>query len=359
MPTTPKYRILSLDGGSPFDGNGFVAVSLLQQIQELLAIKKLSLLKVRDKGHMLFAGTSAGSITALFLAMHEAPDKGLQEALDFWGEVAESFSFRKATNLTREILFAMGCGPWFSTDCLMDVLRGRFGDKLTLGDLPHKVLITSFQLQGSKRRGRWKPKIFHNLGEPRDSDLRELVLDVAMRSSSCPIVSPIYQGLRKRGPGYIDGGVFANNPAMCAVAQAINQLIREPLRRGLAPQGLLLDQILLLSVGNGSTPANARPAMREGRGNWGYRKWMLDLAAPGRLLHLILEAGQDAIDYQCQQLLQSNYFRLQSDLVEPLIAFDADGVGTADEDLRAIPETPTLLDQAVNWLDGVAWCEPK
>jgi hypothetical protein len=141
-------------------------------------------------------------------------------------------------------------GAKYDTEILKNMLTKKFGD-MRLRDLKkkgnsishtntsfltfHIVLVPSFQLDnmdpsfpsaGSepKINRRWVPRFFHNLN---DSDsLDEKVVDVALRSSAAPTYFGIYQG-------YVDGGVFANNPALCAITTG------RPLRSKLLPSNSL------------------------------------------------------------------------------------------------------------------------
>src|SRR5262249_5101574 len=139
-------------------------------------------------------------------------------------------------------------GAKYSTQNRYDALLGTFG-MVTLGEIAKKVLVTTFDLDSANEvlstdpplERTWKAKFFHNFpldnnGEA-NPDVTERALDVIMRSSAAPTYFPIYQG-------YVDGGVVANNPGMCALAQAIN--------RNTGNQAL--SDIHLLSVGTGIKP---------------------------------------------------------------------------------------------------------
>src|SRR5204863_10222735 len=97
---------------------------------------------------------------------------------------------------------------------LESVLKETFGNK-KLKDLQKKVLIAAFNLDrevkiaGQKVRA-WGPKIFHNFSGG-DSDGDELVYKVGCRTSAAPTYFETYGT-------YIDGGVFADNPSICALA---------------------------------------------------------------------------------------------------------------------------------------------
>jgi uncharacterized protein len=116
-----------------------------------------------------------------------------------------------------------------------------------------------------------------------------------VRTSAAPTYFPIYQG-------YIDGGVVANNPSTCALAQALHPLTGEQ----------RLEDIVLLSLGTGFNPHFLLAEDQSA----GLLQW-----AP-HLVNLMLEGGAGLADYQCRQILDRRYLRVNPLLPEP-IAMDA------------------------------------
>jgi uncharacterized protein len=93
----------------------------------------------------------------------------------------------------------------------------------------------------------------------------------------------------------VDGGVFANNPAMCAYAAA----------RRLYPNA---DGFLIASLGTGQFQ---RPIRFEQARNWGLVGW----ARP--LIDVMLDGVADTVDYQLQQLAPAvRTFRFQGALTD-------------------------------------------
>jgi len=89
---------------------------------------------------------------------------------------------------------------------------------LKLQDLKaHTVLVPAFDLdsEATDEPRSWKMKFFHNLPNE-DSDGHAVAVEVGLRTAAAPIYFPT-------SSNYIDGGVAANNPAMAALALAINQ----------------------------------------------------------------------------------------------------------------------------------------
>jgi hypothetical protein len=184
------------------------------------------------------------------------------------------------------------------------------------------VLVPAFDLDNKPdnplKIRTWKPKFFHNYpGE--DSDAAEKVVDVALRTSAAPTYFPVYQG-------YIDGGIFATNPSVCALTQALH------------PQtgGQCLEDVILLSIGTGTNPM----FLAEMDADWGLAQW-----AP-HLVNLMLEGGAGMADYQCRQILDDRYFRIDPVLPVPI---ELDGVNQIPlmEDIAAQVD----LTAALEWLD--------
>jgi hypothetical protein len=195
-----------------------------------------------------------------------------------------------------------------------------------LGSLqPKRVLISSFALDnptpmvGVPRA--WKAKFFHNFPDHpyQKTDAHERIVDVALRSSAAPTFLPVYDG-------FVDGGVVANNPSMCALAQAVNT----------ETGGQRLDDIVLLSVGTGLNPLHlpARDA------SWGIWQWMLRRI---KLTDVFIDGTVGLAEYQCRQMLGDRQFhRLNPVLAEPVELDDSDLVAH----LVNLADQAELLDQA-------------
>jgi len=111
-----------------------------------------------------------------------------------------------------------------------------------------------------------------------------------LRTASAPTFFP-------SSDGYVDGGIFANNPSVVALAQALDPRSQPGKTRDLSC-------IRLLSVGTGEN-ATCLPG---GRLDWGVGQW----AVP--LVDVLLDGVAGIADFQCQQILREKYFRLQVEL---------------------------------------------
>jgi patatin-like phospholipase/acyl hydrolase len=262
------YRILSLDGGGL---RGVITAKLLERLETVHP----GFLSQVD----LFAGTSTGGVLALGLARGLSPtDMG-----KLYTEAAEKVFADSTWDDIRDLGKLTGAD--YSIQPLKQAILDLVGE-ITLGDLPKRVLISSFQLDNNPQTPGvlrvWKPKFFHNFPGP-GSDSDERVVDVALRTGAAPAYFPIYQG-------YVDGGVVVNNPSTCALAQALDP----------ETGGQRLEEVTLLSIGTGIISKY----LTEQDADWGLAQW-----AP-HLFSIMLEGGVGVADYQCKQILGERYLRI-------------------------------------------------
>lgn len=302
------YRILSLDGGGI---RGLLTTVLLQRIGEALGSD--SWLMKSD----LLAGTSTGGLIALGLAKG-LPLPQLRALYEEQGdEIFDDSWFDDITDIGKI------AGADYDNDNLERIVKATLGDNTRLSDLGKRVLIPSFDLDNEDAdpaRRRWKPKIFHNY-PGRGSDGAELAWRVGMYTSAAPTYFPSFDG-------YIDGGVFANNPSMCALAQVQNRAW---------PERPALDEVVMLSIGTGSSLV----CIRQKSLDWGYAQW----AKP--LVELMFEGVSDIARYQCEQLMGPAFHRLAPDF-PPGKSYPLDDVEKLGDLVLFASEVK--LDETVDWV---------
>jgi patatin-like phospholipase/acyl hydrolase len=309
-----KYRVLSIDGGGI---RGLVTTIILRRI--IASPGMQGLLGSID----LVSGTSTGGLLALAIA-HQVDletiqrlyvEKGPKIFADSWlDDLVDLGKLR---------------GADYNIEPLSRELRSLFGDA-KLGDLKKRVLITTFDLDNedptaSKRT--WKPKLFHNYPGP-NSDREARAADVGSYTSAAPTYFPSVDG-------YIDGGVYASNPAMCALAQT------QDARYEPTPS---LDEVILFSLGTGTSLQYIKGKSHD----WGYAQWVKPL------ISLMLDGTVGIADYQCSQLLGGRYHRLAP-------VFPA-GKTVAMDDVSKIPYMIEFantwpIQSTVAWLRQVWWPE--
>lgn len=289
------YRVLSFDGGG---------------IRGLLTSRLLERLETADPGWLdavdLFAGTSTGGILALALAAGLPPRRISALYRDQGPHIFADDTILDAVGHLDRLVIAD-----YRNSALRDALQREFHG-MRLRDLPRKVVVSTFDLDSgavTKAGVRsWKPKFVHNFPEDSD-DAEQLVVDVAMRTTAAPTFFPTWQG-------FIDGGVAANNPSMCGLAQALDP----------ATGAQDLDGVALLSVGTGVTPKWIEGDDHD----WGLVEW-----AP-HLLGIMFDGIAGVADFQCRQILGERYARLDVVLPRPM----------GMDEAAAIPELESLADTA-------------
>jgi len=265
-----KYRILSIDGGGI---RGIIPAIILQRITQTEGLENF--LDTID----FIAGTSTGGLLALGIAHGIELDKIRKIYEDRGPKIFDDSWLDDLMDLGKIL------GADYKITGLRRELKRLFGNT-TLGELKKKVLITAFDLDNedpdpSKRR--WKPKLFHNFDGP-NNDSHYLAAKVGLYTSAAPTYFPSVDG-------FIDGGVYATNPSMCALAQTQDKRYKPDVS---------LNEVVLFSVGTGMSLQYIKGKSLD----WGYAQW----AKP--LVSLMLEGTADIADYQCRQILGERYHRL-------------------------------------------------
>jgi uncharacterized protein len=299
----PSYRILALDGGGI---RGLYTALLLDRLSDQVP-------GFTDRADLL-AGTSTGGILALGLAKGIA----VEDLIALYQNNGSAIFSRTLWHEIRDL--GDLTGSKYDDDDLIRIIQDTFGEG-TLDDLlPRHVLVPSFDLDNQAvppAPRMWKPKFFHNF-KGSDSDGQEKIADVALRTSAAPTYFPAYQG-------YVDGGVVANNPAMTALAQAIDP----------DTGGQQLPDLRIFSVGTGLTPQFVSGDMLD----WGLAQWAPVLA------NMMIEGMIGVADYECARLLKDKYFRLGPVLPAPVPLDCADKIPSLIAYAQGVDIT-----EAVKWL---------
>lgn len=263
------YKVLSLDGGG-------IKGLLVAEILENIELERQGFMKEFD----MFAGTSTGSVLACAFAMGMTPDDAVEMYINLGPVIFEDSYMDNIRDL------GMIVGAQYGSMPLYRELRKVFGI-MTLDDLDKKVLVAAFDIQGDKA---WKPKFFHNF-EGEDSDGDELVVDVIMRSTAAPIFFPTWGH-------YIDGGVVANNPSMCAVTQVMREKPDE------------VEFMSLLSMGTGGNPMSMKASGSSM--DWGILQWMPEI------LYIMMDGGVGVAHTQAKYALGHRYHRINPELPDKI-----------------------------------------
>lgn len=281
-------KVLSIDGGGL---HGILPATVLAHIE---ALAEKPIYKMFD----LIVGTSTGGILAL----------GLSTPL------RSSVLLELYTKRAREIFYPRWFrSPWiwrskYKADSLEGLLKFYYGPGRSLGSLKVPTMVTSYDL---KHR---RPVMIKSWTSP-----SALVWKAARATSAAPTYFPPAEG------GLIDGGMFTNNPAMSAYAEA----------RSLFPE----ENIYLLSLGCGE---NTRPINEHKARGWGLAGW-----AP-HIIGIMMDGQSDEANRALSNMPGLTLDRIQTKLIRGSDDFDNSKlrniVALQDDARRMVEEHKFLID---------------
>lgn len=324
--------VLSIDGGGV---RGIVAAVLLDALDG--ERRALGLSDATCDRFDLIAGTSTGAIIAAGLASPAESGEGpLRTAAQFRDlyrrRSRDIFPRRFWGRLPIFGRLRQFFGPLYRPDALTRIVGDVLGDR-NFSQMRRNLLISAY---GIDPRGaaffRGGPSYQHaNLPEgitkPADG---VRVADAVIGSAAAPTFFPPHQVPDARSnikQSVIDGGVFINDPALLALADAVM----------LWPD----DDIHIVSIGTGRV-IDAYPF--EQARNWGFFEW---LSPVGRFRTPLISAISDgqarAVNAQLKKLLGDRYHRFDYDL--------ARGYGTPNLDDASAGNIRALEDGALKMVD--------
>ena len=288
-----RVKILAIDGGGI---RGVLPAMVLAEIERRTGKPVSSLFD-------LISGTSTGGILALALVR---PGEGGQPRYSAADIVAlyENHGHRIFHRSFWHKLAALGnvAEEKYPSGGIEGVLERYFGEA-RLKDAVAEVLITGYEIE------RRMPFFFRSARARMRPEYDFPMKWVARSTSAAPTYfAPAKVDALPPDDYYalIDGGVFANNPAMCALVEA----------RTIYPDA---GEILVVSLGTGE---QTRRLAYDRAKYFGLAQW----AKP--VLEIVLDGVSSTVDYQLRQLLPSagdgtrRYYRFQTRLQHGSEALD-------------------------------------
>ena len=327
-------RILSIDGGGI---RGILPGQILVTLEKKLQEHKEGA-RIADYFDLI-AGTSTGGILTCF---YLCPEKKGSNRPRFSASTAVDLYLERGNEIFDVSLWrrlSSGGGLWdekYSEDELEKSLEEYFGD-LKLSELLKPCVITAYDTW------RRKTHFFKQHKAVTDPKRDFLVKDVARATSAAPTyfelprVTSLSPEL-KRYP-LIDGGVFANSPALCAYAEART-----------FPEKPTAKDMFILSLGTGEIK---EPYYYREAKDWGLAGWLRPV------LDIMMSGVAETVDYQLKQIFDSvsnpdQYVRIQPELGDASPAMD-DATTKNLKDLKKAGEQcaekkDDVLNQVVNQL---------
>lgn len=287
-----KVRVLSLDGGGI---RGIIPATIIKYIEEYLQAKVPG--STISDHFDLIAGTSTGGILSGIYLTPQDGDKtkakfSASDALDFYVNEGHSI-FNASKNSSWKRLWGLRNATTFSPKYLENLLKEKFGT-LLMSELMKPCLITTYNMNS-------KSSFFFTSTE--DTAKREFYLHDVLRSTSAAptyfppakiknIATHTRRDKKSENMINLDGGVFANNPTMCAYAEARNTNFDD--RDNNEPSA---SSMYILSLGTGG--GGFKLSNKEKSSKWGLLKWAKSIP------EIMMDASIDTVAFQMHELYQT------------------------------------------------------
>ena len=303
-------KILAIDGGGI---RGIIPALVLSEIEKRTR-KPISQL------FDLIAGTSTGGLLALGLTKPSAegkPEFSAQDMVKLYEDNGREIFSRTCWYRITSLGFLADYK--YPPDGMKKVYARYFGTA-RLKEALCNLLITAYEIEIRT------PFFFRSSRARKLPGYDYTLQEVAFAATAAPTYFCPYKLTIEGGSEYyalIDGGVYANNPGMCAYAEVSNT------RPG--------EDILMLSLGTGEQKT---PLPYDDAEKWGLAGW----ARP--LMNIVFDGVSDTVDYQLRLLLPSKpdgsrYYRLQPEMKRDTEMDDA-----SPENIRRLKMRARILIEA-------------
>ena len=271
-----RFRILSVDGGGM---RGLVPALVLEDLEQRLERLARERRPLSDWFH-LFAGTSTGGLIALALT---APGRSLsaRDLVSLYLDKGESiFPTRfRFLRMLRGFVW-----PKFGNDGLEDAVWEQIGTA-RLSEALREVVITTYDMTDHR------PRFLKRWTAGADEQHPDYPMAVAaMATASAPTYLRPWR--TEDDHALVDGGVFAANPTIAAIAEA--------LKRTDEPGKLAPKELFVVSLGPGFYRDVLRPAELHG---WGALAWVRPRGSEPALMRAMLDGQTASADHWAHMIL--------------------------------------------------------
>jgi Patatin len=245
------FKILSIDGGGI---KGLYSASILKRFEE-----KFNCL-TSDHFDMI-CGTSTGGLIAMAVSL-KIPAKDI---CDFYiNNGPKIFPTRnKLMSFFRQTLFK----GKFNDNGLKESLENIFGDK-KIGDSNNLLCIPSYSITEHK------PYVFKYDHTNLERDNNSTMVEIGLATSAAPTYFPLANLPSYNNTQFIDGGVWANNPALVGILEALNYFVGGPPK--------IYNCINILSLSSLSITSGNRPNLNRHRAFVNWRDELFETSMNGQ-----------------------------------------------------------------------------
>ncbi|WP_196893679.1 patatin-like phospholipase family protein [Aureivirga marina] len=318
-----KIRILSIDGGGI---RGILPGVIIQRLENILQeVGEDPNIRISDMFDF-FAGTSTGGILTLTYLMPDSngrpkftAEQAVNLYLDRGDEIFDASLLQKIKSLNGI------SDEKYDASELEEALHDNFGDT-RFHELLKPCIISSYDI----RKG--KPHFFKQ--HKAENDIFNFkVKDIARATSAAPTyfeTARIKNGIGTPFP-LIDGGMFANNPALVAYSEARNMKFS-------FEDNPTAKHMMIVSIGTGSSSKTYEYKKAK---DWGLAGWVKPI------IDIMMSGSSQTVNYHLKQIFKTiegegkyDYHRL-----EPQIA-----LAEPDMDDASIKNMTKLKEDALSYV---------
>ena len=251
------FKILSIDGGG---------IKGLYSASVLASFEKKTGKNITDHFDMI-CGTSTGGLIAIGLSNGMSAQSLVDLYLNKGSEIfptSNSNYIRGIQNLYKTIK-QLFFSSKHSIKPLKRILEDLFGDK-TMSDANNLLCIPSFNLTNGQ------PKVFKKAGNQTEHFVDNTIklVDIALATSAAPSYYPVHE---HNNFLYTDGGVWANNPSLCGLLEAIDYYVGA---------GKEYDDFSILSISSITNPNGWISTSKKSKSIIGWKEKMFQTALDGQ-----------------------------------------------------------------------------
>src|SRR5271170_7199575 len=262
-----SIRILSIDGG------GIRGIIPAMVLQALLGDRK-----AQDVFHII-AGTSTGGIIACGLA--KPNPVSLEDLINLYQDHGWDIFNKDTMNDVHAVH-----GPRYDPTALENYLASQLGSTYLSEVKGVELLVPSYAIELPKINAAGStcaPMFFRSwqargllLSDGTQNEYDFKLASIARSTSAAPTYFPPAAILNKAGQSFtmIDGGVFANNPTICAIVEAYHLYHST--------------DFLIVSLGTGSMPAQIDA---NAAASWGDVAWV------GPIISILMDGNAQTVDF--------------------------------------------------------------
>lgn len=272
------FRILSIDGGGI---KGLLPATILAELEKTLPEP---LVKYFD----LICGASTGAIIALAISVQ----KKAEVIKNIYENNADKIFKKNFARRAYKIIF--GDGGIYNSSILEQLLKDELVDEqknpYLMKDAKTMLCIPAINLSTGNVVVFKSP---HTVEQPRKEvligDENKEMYKVAMASCAAPLY---FKTAELKDSFYVDGGLWANNPSLIGIVEAIRC-------------GVNLKEIQVLSLGTGSYVFQKTQGVAKKMNIFNWGKWGLEL------VDVSFEVQAQSVHNEVKCLLPDKYLRIQ------------------------------------------------